>query len=140
MVREFELNVHEAIYGLTVLHLPLREDPEGPGLPLDITSCKLGLLQIRGASWLVLEVAPRVCFVFLCGVFWKTWCRINVVSSLRGWKLHCFNFSRKPRFPAPLEAAGCLVSPAVCPWGRKRGWLELSSFMPSVLFFIYTFE
>lgn len=28
LVTEFELNVHEAIYGLTVLHLPLREDPE----------------------------------------------------------------------------------------------------------------
>ena len=133
------MNVHEAIYGLTVLHLPLREDPEGPGLPLDITSCKLGLLQIRGASWLVLEVAPRICFVFLRGVFWKTWCRISVVSSLRGWKLQCFNFIRKSRFPAPLEAAGDLVSLAVCPWGRQRGWLELSSFMPSVLVSIYTF-
>ena len=30
-VAEFELNVHETIHGLTVLRLPLREDPEGPG-------------------------------------------------------------------------------------------------------------
>ena len=80
-------------------------------------SCKLGLLQIRGTNQFVLEVAPRICFVFLHGIFWKTWCRISVVSSLRLWKLQCFNFTRKSRFPAPLETSGDLVSLGCVPLG-----------------------
>ena len=95
--------------------------PRGLGLPLDITSCKPGLVQIRGANWLVLEVAPRICFAFLHGVSWKTWCRISIVSSLRGWKLQCFNFTRKSRFPAPLEAQDIWCHWAVCPWGAIEG-------------------
>ena len=32
-------------------------------------SCKLGLLQIRGTNQFVLEVAPRICFVFLHSIY-----------------------------------------------------------------------
>lgn len=139
MVTEFELNVHEAIYGLTVLHLPLREDLEGPGLPLHITSCKLGLLQIRGANWLVLEVAPRICFVFLHGVFWKTWCRISGFFPER-LEAAVFQFLKKTQVSCSFRNCRMSGDPGCVPLGEAEGWLELSSVMPSVPFSIYTFE
>ena len=66
-VAEFEPIVHETIHGLTVLRLPLKGTQKALA-----PSCKLGLLQIRGTNQFVLEVAPRICFVFLHDIFWKT--------------------------------------------------------------------